>query len=160
MLDQRTSGSVRGSVRPSRASALATLLPGWISSAGGDRWSPKPVASERAVPVADDLHAYLSTAPRAYRRRVAPQSPGVQWCRRHLGADSRKLFPTADVDDGGPHTLHRLRPGTFATTVLRAGGDLESLRELLGHSVLAITAGYLSATSQSKRRAVDHLRFR
>ncbi len=61
-------------------------------------------------------------------------------------------------DPDSRHTLHRLR-GTFATTVLRSGGDLESLRELLGHSVLSITAGYLSATSDSKRRAVDGLRF-
>lgn len=49
--------------------------------------------------------------------------------------------------------------GTFATTVLRGGGDLESLREVLGHSVLSVTAGYLAATSESKRRAVQGVRF-
>ena len=99
-----------------------------------------------------------NAAPRTCRRWVAPQSPGVQWCRRHLSAETRRLFRTAGVDDGGPHTLHRLR-GTFATTVLRGGGDLESLREVLGHSVLSVTAGYLSATSESKRRAVQGVRF-
>ena len=56
------------------------------------------------------------------------------------------------------HSLHRLR-GTFATMVLRGEGDLESLREVLGHSVLSVTAGYLAATSESKRRAVQGLRF-
>ncbi len=49
--------------------------------------------------------------------------------------------------------------GTFATSVLRGGGDLESLREGLGHSVLSVTAGYLSSTSESKRRAVGGLSF-
>jgi site-specific recombinase XerD len=70
----------------------------------------------------------------------------------------RFMFKAAGVDDGGPHTLHRLR-GTFATTVLRGGGDLESLREVLGHSELSVTAGYLAATSESKRRAVQGVRF-
>jgi hypothetical protein len=36
---------------------------------------------------------------------------------------------------------------------------LESLREVLGHSVLSVTAGYLSSTSESKRRAVGGLSF-
>ena len=56
------------------------------------------------------------------------------------------------------HSLHRLR-GTFATMVLRGEGDLESLREVLGHSVLSVTAEYFAATSKSKRRAVQGLRF-
>ncbi len=36
----------------------------------------------------------------------------------------RKL-QAAGVDDGGPHTLHRLR-GTLATTVVRGGGHWPS----------------------------------
>ncbi len=134
------------------------LADGWLYVRSKQGWSPKSATSERAVPIADELQTYLSTAPRTCRRWVAPQSPGVQWCRRHLSAETRRLFRAAGVDDGGPHTLHRLR-GTFATTVLRGGGDLESLREVLGHSVLSVTAGYLSATSESKRRAVQGVRF-
>ncbi|MEE8508324.1 MAG: site-specific integrase, partial [Myxococcota bacterium] len=134
------------------------LADGWLYVRSKRGWSPKSAASERTVPIADELQTYLSTAPRACRRWVASQSPGVQWCRRHLGAETRRLFRAAGVDDGGPHTLHRLR-GPFATTVLRGGGDLESLREVLGHSVLSVTAGYLSATSESMRRAVRGVRF-
>jgi integrase len=133
------------------------LADGWLHVRSKPGWSPKSATSERSIPIAEELAEYLARIPRTCRW-VAPQSPATQWCRRHLGGETRRLFEAAGVDDGGPHTLHRLR-GTFATTVLRGGGDLESLREVLGHSVLAITAGYLSATSESKRRAVRGVRF-
>ena len=55
-------------------------------------------------------------------------------------------------------SIHGLRE-TLATTVLRGGGNLESLREVLGHSVLSVTAGYLASTSESNRRAVQGVRF-
>ena len=130
---------------------------GWIHVRSKRGWSPKSASSERSVPIADELLKHLKSQART-GKWVAPQSPGTQWCRRHLSSESRKLFKVAGVDDGGPHTLHRLR-GTFATMVLRGEGDLESLREVLGHSVLSVTAEYFAATSKSKRRAVQGLRF-
>lgn len=133
------------------------LEDGWLHVRPKRGWSPKSATSERSVPIARELEGFLRKLARS-GKWVAAQSPGKQWCRRHLGNECRRLFKAADVDDGGPHTLHRLR-GTFATRVLRSGGDLESLRELLGHSVLSITAGYLQATSDSKRRAVAGLGF-
>jgi len=38
-----------------------------------------------------------------------------------------------------------------------AGADLESLRVNLGHSDVKVTAMYLNATNESRRRAVAHL---
>ena len=38
-----------------------------------------------------------------------------------------------------PHILRH----TFATEYLRAGGDLESIRRIMGHSTLAVTQIYL-----------------
>jgi integrase len=134
------------------------LAEGWLHVRSKHGWSPKSATSERSIPIADELAEFLANSPRLSKRWVAPQSPREQWCRRHLGRESRLLFQAAGVDDGGPHTLHRLR-GTFATAVLRGGGDLESLREVLGHSELSVTAGYLAATSESKRRAVQGVRF-
>ncbi len=134
------------------------LEEGWLHVRPKKGWSPKSVTSERSVPIADELADYLTSAPRTCRRWVTPHMPGKQWDRSWLGAETRRLFKAAGVDDGGPHTLHRLR-GTFATTVLRGGGDLESLRQVLGHSALSVTAGYLEATSESKRRAVGGLSF-
>ncbi len=134
------------------------LEEGWLHVRPKKGWSPKSLASERSVPIADELLTYLSASPRTCKRWVAPHMPGKQWDRAWLGAQTRRLFKAAGVDDGGPHTLHRLR-GTFATTVLRGGGDLASLKEVLGHATLSITAGYLEATSESKRRAVGGLKF-
>ncbi len=133
------------------------LVEGWLHVRAKRGWSPKSASSERSVPIADELLKHLKSQTRTCKW-VAPQSPDSQWCRRYLGMVIRKLFRAAGVDDGGPHTLHRLR-GTFATTVLRGGGDLESLREVLGHAKLAVTAGYLASTSESKRRAVQGVSF-
>ena len=130
---------------------------GWLHVRSKQGWSPKSSSSIRSIPIADELAAYL-TSIRKTCRWVAPMVPGKRWKQQHLGVETRQLFRAAGVDDGGPQTLHRLR-GTFATTVLRGGGDLESLRQVLGHSALSVTAGYLSATSESKRRAVGGLSF-
>ncbi len=134
------------------------LVEGWLNVRATKSWTPKSIASERSIPIAHELADYLTSAPRVCSRWVAPLHPRQKWKRQHLGAEARRLFKAAGVDDGGVHTLHRLR-GTFATSVLRGGGDLESLREVLGHSVLSVTAGYLSSTSESKRRAVGGLSF-
>jgi site-specific recombinase XerD len=135
------------------------LAEGWLHVRPKRGWSPKSRTSARSIPLAPELQDFLESVPRNGDRWVAPQSRGTQWCRRNLAVHCRRLFREAGVDDpDSRHTLHRLR-GTFATTILRGGGDLESLREVLGHSTLSVTAGYLSATSESKRRAVQSLRF-
>ncbi len=53
----------------------------------------------------------------------------------------------------GPHTLRH----TFATLYLRAGGDLESLRRILGHSDVATTLIYLHLVTADL--AEKHARF-
>jgi integrase len=133
------------------------LVEGWLHVRAKPGWSPKSASSERSVPIADELLKYLKSQTKT-SKWVAPRVPGSQWQQRHFNMENRKLFQAAGVDDGGPHTLHRLR-GTFATTVLRGGGDLESLREVLGHAKLSVTAGYLASTSESKRRAVQGVSF-
>ena len=109
----------------------------------------------RSISLTEELTQFL-TESRICKRWVAPRAPGAPWNRRHLGINVRRLFRSVGVDDGGPHTLHRLR-GTFATEVLRMSGDLRSLQAMLGHGNLAVTSVYLSEVDEHKRAAVRGL---
>lgn len=52
-----------------------------------------------------------------------------------------------------PHVFRH----TFAVSLLEAGVDLETIRDLLGHEDIQSTSIYLHCTSQRKRAAVDRL---
>lgn len=52
--------------------------------------------------------------------------------------------------------LHRFRH-RYATALLRAGSDIRIVQELMRHSSLATTAGYLQVTSEQKVKAVAAL---
>ena len=135
------------------------LVEGWLHVRPKRGWSPKSSSSERSIPIAKELALYLNDKPRVCSRWVAPHKPGRQWDRSWLGVETKRLFKAAGVNDpDSPHVLHRLR-GTFAVQVLRGGSDLQSLKDVLGHTSLAVTAGYLSSTSESKQRAVGNLSF-
>jgi len=111
---------------------------------------------ERAIPMDSALLDYLER----YRSRRVDSEPWVcvnerfrQWTVgvSHWAAE---LWDSAGLPrDSG--TTHRLRH-TFATTLLRAGVDLATLRDLMGHSDLSVTSRYLAATPQ-RREAVAAL---
>ena len=52
--------------------------------------------------------------------------------------------------------FHDLRH-TFATRLLQRGADIKTVSTLLGHKEIAVTARYLHATDESKRKAVELL---
>ena len=67
----------------------------------------------------------------------------------------RRLLDTAGLEDSDltPHCLRH----AYATNLLRAGVDLETIRDLMGHSDISVTGRYLSTDPSRKRTAVESL---
>jgi site-specific recombinase XerD len=100
---------------------------------------------ERVVPLGKslrkDLHNYI------YRYRFGRYGENAVFVNRdgsRLGKEGvsmmvRRILTTLQVKGKhGPHTLRH----TFATMFLRKTGDLETLRKILGHTDIKITARY------------------
>ena len=100
---------------------------------------------ERAVPLVGDALAIV-------RRRLAnrtgegdgfvfPGARGGQLSGGYLGGVFRKYVRLARVRDGDAHNFHSLRH-TFGTLAVNRGFDLYRLKEVMGHSDIAMTTRY------------------
>jgi len=69
----------------------------------------------------------------------------------------RRVLDRANLGDSEvtPHSLRH----AFATELVRAGVDVATISELLGHANIATTSIYLHASSETKRAAVERLDF-
>ena len=76
---------------------------------------------------------------------------GDQWKDLWLGL--QKACRKAGID---PVTWHTFRH-TFASRLTRAGADLVTVKELLGHSAVSVTMRYAHTNRDSKLRAVELL---
>ncbi|MBN2224096.1 MAG: tyrosine-type recombinase/integrase [Deltaproteobacteria bacterium] len=75
----------------------------------------------------------------------------------NLDRDLRLILAKTGIPDkGGWHCARR----TFASHLLMAGADLESVRQLLGHSDLDTTKKYLNVTDQHLDKTLDLIGFR
>lgn len=107
---------------------------------------PKSAASDRYIPIPAPLLPVLRASrglPSAYVDGITPS--GLDTAHRRL---VRRLgLP--------PIPLHGLRH-SFATAILRHGGDMRSLQTLMGHSSYAVTANiYTHPDREMLRHAID-----
>jgi site-specific recombinase XerD len=123
----------------------------------------------RTVPFGPATARVLATYLEELRPRL-PQSPyfivnprslrqGPHWGRMEpstLRALVRQLL--AETGIPGRHFPHRFRH-TFATNALREVGNIEVVRELLGHADITTTSRYLHASMADKHDAADRIDF-
>jgi integrase len=113
------------------------------------------------------------TVTKSQQSRVIPLNAEAQRVLKDWNPQGEWVFPGTD-DEAALTTIkkswmglrkaaalpsvrfHDLRH-TFATRLLQRGADIRTVSSLLGHQDIAITARYLHATDESKRRAVDLL---
>ena len=113
---------------------------------------------ERRVPipttVREVLGGYLvgrGDAPGALLLNRAGKRVGTTTLRRLF----ERLAKRAGLADAG-FSLHGMRH-SYATMLVRAGVDLGTVRDLLGHSDVAVTSVYIHSDLRSRRDAVEHL---
>lgn len=121
---------------------------------GGQRWRPKD-AEMRVIDVKPEAVAYLE----AERDRqevagllgpfilVSGHEKMTQYRGRPINSDTiqHAFVKMARAEGMGQHiTLYTLRH-TYCTSLLRAGVDIETVRERMGHSDIRTTQGYLHA---------------
>lgn len=115
---------------------------------------PSKTPEARQVPVAARLGHYL-----AELRDREPRTVYIMSRIRDLSALSyaaKCLWTATDLRRPGMPTLHGLRHH-FATQLVRRGVDLETIKQLMGHSSVAITEIYLSTNLDRMRNAVAGL---
>ncbi len=107
---------------------------------------PTKSHKERTVPVHDELRAVLGAL--AQRSEYTFPSPrGKRWHLPNLDRRRRRL---------GLPGLHSFRH-VFATRLLRAGVDLETVRHLMGHRSIRTTMKYLHVVGGAPAEAIGKL---
>jgi len=114
--------------------------------------------SERLVPLPDDARIALVRHIETTGIRAGPiflNRAGKRMGNTTLQRLWKRLLRRADLEDKG-FSIHSCRHG-YATMLLRAGTDLRTIQELLGHADLSTTATYLHSDLRAKRLAVATL---
>lgn len=120
---------------------------------GGERLKDtKTEQSTRVIPMHPDFHAWLANVPSgggafivgADGNRISPSTAQKRWARFLL-----------DNPKAAPVTIENMRH-SFATSYLHAGGNIEDLSRMLGHSNINTTySRYVRPSVDDLRRGLD-----
>jgi len=111
--------------------------------------------NERPVPLSPPLRAALTDALRGKlpRARVITNGRGSTPGRQYLLAALKNLQRRAGLDERSFHSLRHY----FCSTMVRHHASLEAVRELAGHSSIAITQRYVHSTGTDMEDAISKL---
>lgn len=116
---------------------------------------------QRDVPVSAQLRTildeYLSARDQTDSPALLVNAVGNRMQTTSFYRIFSRVLGRANLGDSGitPHSLRH----AFATELVRAGVDVATISELLGHASIATTSIYLHANSATKRDAVERLDF-
>ena len=113
----------------------------------GDKMRVVPTGAKAAAAVAEYLTNRDKLVPAAGERRLFLNRRGKPLSERSV----HRVVARAGGPGVSPHTWRH----TFATHMLDAGADLETIRELLGHENVATTAIYTHVTAGRLRDVYD-----
>ncbi len=113
---------------------------------------------ERRVPLSSrlrrDLSAYLEVRPQAETEALFLTKNRNRLSKRPVQRMVKRAAQKAGIEQNvTPHTLRH----TFATRFLEKGGDLATLRDILGHANLATTSRYLHSNAAKMQQMVETL---
>jgi integrase/recombinase XerD len=108
---------------------------------------------ERTVPFSKELAEILRQHPHVPNCPIVFPSPKSQLNYRFLHDRCKDIARRAELDPAEWH-LHRFRD-TAATRWLRAGIDVRTVQEWLGHESLATTQKYLEPSKETERQLED-----
>lgn len=115
-------------------------------------FSPKGY-SERSIPIPDALVARL------VRRRKSTWVINYdqhQVSTSYLERKLKDVFDEAGIHEVGMPTWHRLRH-TFASKFIEAGGDIQSLKDIMGHGSIQTTQTYMHSNPIRQRAIVESM---
>ncbi len=113
----------------------------------GDKMRVVPTGAKAAAAVAEYLTNRGKLHPAAGERKLFLNRRGKPLSERRV----HRVVARAGGPGVSPHTWRH----TFATHMLDAGADLETIRELLGHENVATTAIYTHVTASRLRDVYD-----
>jgi integrase/recombinase XerC len=113
----------------------------------GDKMRVVPIGAKAAAAVAEYLKKRDALAPARGEKTLLLNNRGGPLTSRSV----HRLVARTGGPGTSPHTWRH----TFATHMLGAGADLETIRELLGHENVATTAIYAHVTARRLREVYD-----
>ncbi len=125
---------------------------------------PKSESSIREIPLSKEVLREIEKHKQAHKKEMIEKgyrtnnifttSTGHYYFRSSVGESLKNIYKKIGVPE---HTFHSFRH-TFGTNLSRMGVPMETIKELMGHSEIGVTAKYyINIGADRKREAVERI---